>query len=281
MFTIINQLKQLSTFSSNHNYSLSHYSYSTLRLWTFGLIFSFFIFNIQSCGLDVEDPTLPLPPQWVEKSLPEKWPERGIDAHETNGIFLEWHAISDVSIRYVDIYRSVFDEFNNEVGEFFLLRRIDRSLNIESSYIDNDLIPWTTYFYKLRAIDETGNRSEVSDSLNYRLMLPVTPNSLRPNGMNEKLSEDRRIWWRTPGNVLIETEEYTLTILTLDKSLIYRSVITPSNYVGEESWTIPDTILLLSGARYQWRIDAGGMFDEGLEHSGSESNWATFLFYNG
>jgi hypothetical protein len=29
------------------------------------------------CGFDVEDPTPPSPPMWVEKSLLEEWPERG------------------------------------------------------------------------------------------------------------------------------------------------------------------------------------------------------------
>ena len=52
------------------------------------LTFSLSLLTIQ-CGLNIEDSTPPSPPVWVQKSLPEEWPEPGIDAHESGGIFLE------------------------------------------------------------------------------------------------------------------------------------------------------------------------------------------------
>ena len=103
-----------------------HFKLTSFRPVTFGsLLVCGFSLLILNCGLDVEDPIPPSPPVWVEKSFPEEWPESGIDAHESGGIYLEWEPNPEGDIVAYKIYRSVFDEIEGVQGEYGILARLD------------------------------------------------------------------------------------------------------------------------------------------------------------
>ena len=100
------------------------------RSSTFRLLLSLIFFNFISCGLDIEDPTPPSTPVWVQKSLPEIWPERGIDAHESGGIFLEWEPNPEDDIEAYSIFRAERFEEDDSLGKYELLTVIPIETNI-------------------------------------------------------------------------------------------------------------------------------------------------------
>ena len=252
----------------------------TFRLLTFGLLltinFSLLIFN--SCGLDIEDSTPPSAPVWVQKSLPEDWPERGIDAHESGGIFLEWepNPIEENVNSYL-LHRAEYFEVEDSLGDFELLSTLLLESSSASEYIDRSTTVNTRYHYVLIAEDGSENQSTPSDTLGYMRLGAMSSASMLPNGLSVPLDSDRKMQWIYSYNVAMEN--YTLTILSADNGLILRREITPGNYIGgREYFTVPDTIVLTSGSVYKWRVDMGGRYEEGRETAGSESPWATFLY---
>jgi hypothetical protein len=248
------------------------------RKYWLPILFTFhFSLFISHCGLDVEDPIPPSPPIWVQKSLPEEWPERGIDAHTSGAISVEWESNSEQDIQAYHVYRAKFFHVEDSLGNYEVLSTMEVSDEFNPMFIDNQVEMRTIYFYKLRAEDISGNYSIFSDSLSYSLIPEISGNLMRPNGLNIPLSSDRSLEWQY--NIHIEMENYTLTILDLNDQLKYRSIVFPGSYVYyEESWDIPIDVSLDSGQVYKWRIDANANIIDGLEGSGSESIWATFLF---
>jgi hypothetical protein len=253
-----------------------------LRSLVLFLIFNFSIFTIHSCGLDVEDPTPPSPPAWVQKSLPEEWPERGVDAHELGGIYLEWQPNPESNISAYLLYRAKYFDKNDSLGGFKLISRIETDSNHEAEYIDSDneiRVDFfkAQYFYKLKAEDLADNTSAYSDSIYYILLPQISLNSMTPNGAYDSLDIGRSLNWGY--NYNIEMENYCVTVLSQNNELILREILNPENYVsGGESWSIPDSIVLDSNIIYKWRIDTGARFRNGVETAGSESAWALFRY---
>ena len=140
----------------------------------------FFTFNfsllIFHCGLDIEDPTPPSPPIWVQKSLPEEWPERGIDAHELGGIFIEWQQNAEHNVSAYLIYRSEYFLMNDSLGDFNLLYRLETGNENSLEYLDSDVLLRRTYCYRLRAEDSAQNLSGYSDSIYYELLPSIINN---------------------------------------------------------------------------------------------------------
>jgi len=236
--------------------------------------FSFLIIN---CGLDVEDPNSPLAPVWVQKSLPEEWPERGIDAHESDGIYLEWESGPEEDIKWYNIYRATWYGINDSLGEYALLTRLETGSTPEMEYIDRSADIRTKYFYKAKAEDASGNLSQFSDSLVYSLLPQLNSEWMHPNGSTVWLNDNRALSWLYSN--AIEMEDYYLTILGSTNEFVFRVAILPENYIDiSESWQIPLDVPLDSGKIYKWRIDTGANYLNGRETSGSESIWATFLF---
>jgi hypothetical protein len=250
----------------------------TSKLVTSLFIIHFSFFNLQSCGLDIEDPTPPSPPVWVQKSLPEEWPERGIDAHESDGIFLEWESNLVENVVAFSIYRAIRYEGIDSVSDFELVKRIQATSEIERQFVDRKVaLTRVPYIYKVRAENESGNLSEFSDSKSYRLLPLIYSDTMIPNGVNDTLQADRTLSWLC--SYYIELEDYCLTLLTEREELVCRAIIAPGSYVGgRESWAIPPEVELEPGKVYQWRIDAGARYIEGYETAGSESPWATFIY---
>ena len=256
---------------------------SSLRRPPFSFLLSIFsillfpVLTLQSCGLDIEDPTPPSPPVWVQKSLPEEWPERGIDAHEFGSIYLEWEFNFNEDIVAYNIYRAQWFGMNDSLGDYNLITQIDLESIPDGEYIDSDVDIRTKYFYKLKSENSSKSMSVYSDSVFYSLLPQLSPAMLRPNGQDRSLGENRMLTWRY--SYSIEMEDYCITILTRENELICRTIVLPGNYVyRDESWPIPDEIELQIGEVYKWRIDTGSHYVDGLETVGSESAWATFLY---
>jgi hypothetical protein len=241
------------------------------------LTINFLFLTLQSCGLDVEDPTPPSPPVWVQKSLPEEWPEQGIDAHETGGIFMEWQSNHNQGIIAYLIYRAKYFEESDSLGEYVVLSRIETDLYTGLSYIDSDLLLGTKYFYKLKAEDNSENRSDFSESLGFSLLPQIPIGTMTPNGLLDTLDGEVKLIWRYDNNV--EMEDYCLTLTNLNADCVFREVFNPGNYLdGTEQRIIPTSVVFEPGQIYLWRIDTGAKYVDGLETAASESPWATFLY---
>jgi hypothetical protein len=279
MSQVINQLKRLSTFASHHKDPRPRWSPSTFRLSTLGLLLTFSLLTIQ-CGLDIEDPTPPSAPIWVQKSLPEEWPERGIDAHESGGIYLEWEQNFQESIVAYLIYRAEYFDYNDSLSDFELLILLNMTSQFETMYIDKNVVVRKQYAYKVESEDVSDNKSAFSDAMYYSLLPQIQSEMMIPNSLSDTLKSGKTLIWRY--YYLNEMEDYHLTLLDSKGELLLRAIIQPTNYFnGEESWQLPDSIDLETNVAYKWRIDASASYENGLESAGSESSWAHFVYIEG
>jgi hypothetical protein len=234
------------------------------------------LLTFDSCGLDIEDPTPPATPKWIQKSLPEEWPERGIDAHESGGIYLEWSVAPEEEIVSFVLFRAIrFNEIDS-IGEY---ENRDSIAVISSrstfEYLDVEVLLRTRYYYIIRSEDIAGNYSEYSDTISYSILPIIESASMNPNGLESTLPLDRTLRWQMSYTSMLEN--YCLTILTSTNELVFRSIIAPKDYTGGLEWLeIPARITLEGNSNYKWRVDTGANYQDGYEHSGSESVWAIF-----
>ena len=251
---------------------------STFRLSTLGLLLTFKLsFLILGCGLDIEDPTSPGPPQWVEKSQPDEWPERGIDAHESGGIILEWVPSLQEDIAAYDLFRAIKYDTIDSIGQYQIIAKINTESGNEIKFIDKTANIRTCYYYKLRAVDVSGNLSEFSDPIYYTLLPHILGDEMIPNGTEIPWNSDTELRWIY--SFFIEMENYCLTLVTQSDSLIYRSTFLPNNYQDVwESWFFTEDLNLVPNSLYKWRIDVGAKYINLRETAGSESPWATILY---
>ena len=286
MLKILSQLKQL-FFRANQRIhpqlrcppsTPSHHRWCNGGL-SLGLLFPIpFILFIMNCGLDVEDPSPPPPPQWVQKSLPDEWAERGIDANEFRGIFLEWEPNLKEEVGAYFIYRAQYYELNDSIGTFIMLAHLITESYSKTEYVDQQAMPTVGYYYKIKAVNTSGTSSDFSESIFYCNLRSIRTDTLYPNGRGILLPSDRSLSWYY--STSIDMENYCVTVMTEKDSLIVRELFQPHNYVGSlESWQFPDHILLEANKIYKWRIDIGGNYIEGRETSGAESSWARFLYW--
>lgn len=288
MSKIINQLNRLSIFASHHSDPRANFLPSDFRptytlrvtsgkLSTFGRLLIFSILILNSCGLDVEDSTPPSAPRWVEKSYPEEWPERGIDAHESSGITLEWEPSIDDDIVAYNIYRATYYNLNDSLGDYRQIRRFETASTPKLCYVDEAVEIRSEYWYLINCQDAGGNSSRYSDSVTYTLLPQIGFSSMTPNSLTDTLDAARALIWGYW--YAIEMENFCLTILTEENEFVTRVTVLPGNYIGSlETWQIPHETLLDSGNIYQWRIDIDAKYVDGRETAGSESQWATFVY---
>jgi hypothetical protein len=254
-------------------------SHPTFRHVTLGMLLTitFSIFIFQSCGLDVEDPTPPTAPQWVPKTLPEEWPERGIDAHESGGVYLEWEQNSEEDILAYRIYRAIWFDINDSLGTYDLLAYLEIDALQKLEYVDASVQTGVRFYYKIRCEDDSNNLSAFSDSVYYTLISAIGVETMIPNNQSILTDQNRILTWRYYHGIAMEN--YSLTLLNEDNGLVKRAIFTPRTYTGsEERWSIPIEIDLISNRIYKWRIDLCADYVEDRETSGSESFWATFLY---
>ena len=226
--------------------------------------------------MDVEDSTPPSPPIWIQKSLPEEWPERGIDAHESGGIILEWeeNPSADNVVMY-HLYRSKDSPGDSEIESFQLIYTQYRSQALPPEYIDRNTELNTVYRYYLNSENDSENAGMNSDTIKYARFEAINSATMIPNGLNVMLQPNRQLRWHA--NYAVQVENFTLTIIGDENRLILRKVIYPGNYEGGvEYYYIPENISLVEGKSYSWRIDMGAQIENESETMGSESEWATF-----
>lgn len=253
--------------------------WARMTSWLLALLTFNFAFLISACGLDVEDPTPPSPPVWVQKSLPDEWPERGIDAHESGGIYLEWEPNHEDNISAYLVFIAQYYDDKDSLGSYDLVQRCESLIAGDLNFLHADASHNTKYFYKLKAEDSAENQSEFSDSIFYSLLPRLPDDGLVPNGNTAILKSTRNLSWFY--DYYIEMENYCLTILSQNNDLILRTIIIPTDYVRRsETWIIPETVDLNSNQIYKWRIDIGAQYIQKKETLGSESAWATFLYAN-
>jgi hypothetical protein len=243
------------------------------------MIINLLLLFLQSCGLDVEDPTLPSTPVWVQKSIPEEWPERGIDAHELGGIYLEWHSSNEVDIVNYSIYRAVWDNTHDSLGKYKRIFILENDGALDPHVVDYNAALRKHYSYKIRSKDAAQNMSDFSKPVSYMLLPPITGEMMEPNGVTDTLSHNRELSWNN--NYISEVENYCLTILSNYNELSVRVILQPKNYLsGLETWSIPRDVPLGDGELYKWRIDIVSRYSNNIETWGSESSWATFTNIN-
>jgi hypothetical protein len=256
------------------------YHVQSSRMQTIGFIIPLFYLLISvllSCGVDVEDSIPPNRPQWVAKSLPEEWPERGIDAHESGGIFIEWYPVYEANVIGYHILRAQYFNSKDSVGKFEFITYLDVKTLFSTDYVDRTASSGRTYYYTLQAEDGAGNLSERADSIHFTLLTSNSPYSLVPDGLNEILDIEIGLSWVY--HYSLEMEDYIITVISEEGDLIVRDQFSPTNFTEDwESWPIPPSISLQSGMHYQWRIDIGADYHNGYESSGSESSWAKFKY---
>jgi hypothetical protein len=229
------------------------------------------------CGLDVEDSAPPSAPKWIQKTLPEVWPERGIDAFEFHGIFIEWEPSPEGDVVAYSIYRATWEEIGDSISDFSQLDRLDNTSITDLQYIDVHTDFMTRYFYKICAEDDSGNLSDSPEAISYSLLQRIQHSAMSPNGVSEPLGPNRKLQWYYP--YVVALENYCVTILSEKNELVLRTIFNPGTYVGTlDSWQIPDSIVLSPGTVYNWRIDMGANYVDNYETTGSESYWATFVF---
>jgi hypothetical protein len=277
MSEIINLLKHLYTFAIPHNYPRPRFLPFDFRLSIFGMLLTFSLLTTQSCGLDIEDPTPPSPPVWVQKSLPEEWPEHGIDAHESGGIVLEWEAHNDPGIIAYWLYRASLDQTNDSLGNYLPIVRIPAEAQNNIEYVDFGARVGWIYFYKLKTENASNILSSFSDSLRYKRLPFIHVETMTPNGLIDTLERSRKLTWRY--RIYNEMEDYTITILDQHNELVKRINFLPTTYIdGDESLIIPEGTSFENEMIYKWRVDTGANYVDENETAGSESSWATFIF---
>lgn len=241
------------------------------------LFFNFALVTLITCGFDVEDPIPPDRPQWVTKSLPSEWPETGIDAHESGGIFLEWINQESDQILLYRIYRAEETENEGLISDFELIVSLSMESLERFQYIDTGARVNIQYYYEIIAEDISGNVSERSPAITYKLLPTLLSNSMSPNGVNDKLGDSRRLYWSY--DYSLELERYTITLLDQFGNILIRENFLPGVYDGGgDSWRIPSTVTLSPGLSYKWRIDVEANYSAGKETSGSETEWAIFNY---
>jgi hypothetical protein len=243
-----------------------------------GLITFCVFITLDSCGLDIEDSTPPSTPQWIEKSMPDEWPERGVDAHKNSDVYLEWENNPEEDIVAYYVYRAELDLTDNNMSEFSLLMRLEAEALTKTEYLDDQATTGVGYFYKLKSLDDSNNLSSYSDTVYYDLLPIIHLQTMIPNGVTDTLGGSRLLSWQYI--YTIEMENYQVTILNETDELVYRSTFPPGDYTSSnnEEWKIPIDVEFVNGELYKWRIDTAAKYVFGRETSGSESDWAHFYY---
>jgi len=233
-----------------------------------------------SCGENLEDPDPPSRPQWIEKSLPYDTTESGIDA-DPNGdvIVLEWLTGNEDDLDSYRIYRTS----GSTEEDFILLDEMNANpvAGSESEYIDENITVGSFYFYFIRAVDQAGNLSPRSDTLEYKITQKV--NILSPSGTIATVKPTFQ--WADPVSA---SSEYVIRVEQFSPNrVIWLAGLTRQTYtVGEPQSLVygAGTVFYLAqselsrGVNYRWRLDAVTSFNrDNTEIAGSESNWGYFI----
>lgn len=270
-----------------------HFKMKNLQYpWSIGAIIGLLV--ITGCPDVVEDPDPPARPRLVEKSLPEALVEQGIDADNsaTNRIVLMWHPNDEEDLQGYAIYRAdtTLDNDFTRIAQIDLLQAFDA----DTVYFDDSLSNYVDYFYFIRALDISGNKSKPSDTVSYRLIYP--PLAISPIDTTFTTSDNVVFtWFMTvpnhdhPRHYVIRLDNVTLNESVWVCRLINNwhvytnsdpipfTYIPCSNATSSTIFSCNDLIDQLPVGVYRWKVKAIYKFDYlDRDISSGESEWCFF-----
>ncbi len=220
------------------------------------------IFSILSCKLNSSGPEVqkPDPPIIVPKSAESSVIEKGVDAiPEMNAIFFEWHH-PQANIRVWNIYKK-----KAKSGSFKFLTNVS---DVDTSFIDQNVLVGTRYWYYVTAVGLNGRESQPSDTVDYKLLI-------KANSLGNTLNAHPVFEWNNSGVAPIF---YILRLYENPQQKPIWIAEIPPNYQGQRetvnfnSDSSAVETSLEKNKTYAWRIDKVGS----EANTGSESHWKVF-----
>ena len=253
-------------------------------------LLSFFVIAFQCT--DVENPNPPEIPKIVDKSVPEKFTEKGIDAiEETNAIIIQWEANSEKDLEGYYIYRAA-NTINSNSDELKYSKTATISVNYvnpiatATEYIDYNVSIKIQYFYYIRAFNQSGNVSDASDTISYKLA--AKPTLYCPQGIicpedGSTASQTPTFSFKYSPDIDFGISYFIIKVADINGDSLWCYGFPREGYDGstqkiifnKDGSSLVDT--LTSGGQYQWKIDA--ITPTGYntpEIEGAESAWVQF-----
>ncbi len=237
------------------------------------------------CCEDIEDPNAPVSPVMVPKTLPWEYEERGIDADDkVTGIFMEWYRNPEPELEGYIVYRAVDTSKTREL----LFVRVDTVFAYpqnptlsDTEYVDTDIEFGTMYYYYIRALDISENKSLSSDTVRYTLT--PRPSDCTPD-MSKRSEAKPEFSWKYSNDFQYGINYYYIRVENLStREPVWFYGVPRLDYTGQGQTVKYDIDghatekSLSSEHTYRWKIDAIGRQDfEGYDIEGSESRWITF-----
>lgn len=235
------------------------------------LVVTAHLFGLARCSekSTPSDTTPPEAPVLLPAPADSSWDEAGIDAiPERDWIQLVWLAPPDADVRGYKIYRG---KSPDEILTHLATKTLG-SGDSDTTYQDQSVEIGVRYNYQVKAFDEAGNESAVSDTVDYMLIPKLsTENLIYPRG--EITERQPTFTWTSTG----ESLENRLRVYdVLEEGTIWVSpaenpFASPHAVIYNKNGTAANS-LLAPGREYWWRVDRQGT----ALRSGSESNWVSF-----
>jgi len=255
--------------------------------------FILFIFIINGCQDVKEDPDPPGKPNWVVKELPENFIEKGIDVDNTgeSRIVLMWYKNAEEDIAGYELFRADTSKLNKYKKITYL--DIFHVLGSDTAYYDDSISNYVDYYYFLRAIDNSDNRSIPSDTITYRLIR--SPDCIGP--VDNLVGQNFTFEWMDRASNYEFSTEYVLRLDWVDSSkTVWTARFTNVWYGYENEEPIPfdffhcsengpenliscnSQITTLTPGIYRWKVKAISEVNNtnNIDEASGESEWAYF-----
>lgn len=257
------------------------------------------LFQFLACPDVVEDPYPPASPVFVEKTTPADLIEKGIGANfrntanpNQNSIILMWHPNSEDDIAGYNIYRAI--ETLDTLAQFENILSIDLSSTLpgqDTFYVDTEVSTRKRYLYYIESEDLSGNNSQPSDTISYKLLTKPHPFSIPEGTTTQNLVfhwEEEQSMADYPQNSVIrinnEANETVWVCMFQYPFNDYSFNFAPNgSNVNEENVIAFNGISgYLSPGRYFWKVEAlrmgnGITTDPDIDIAGCESEWVEFI----
>ncbi|MFQ6041409.1 MAG: hypothetical protein ACE5PV_11185 [Candidatus Poribacteria bacterium] len=234
------------------------------------IFFSLALFLFMGCASEPiqtpKDSEAPLPPQVHLYNPVISDDERGPYALvETDGIHIEWDANEEDDIAKYKIYRSVQSD-----EDYQPIATLPKD---ELFYEDTDVRVETKYYYRVTAVDESKNESNMSQTISYTLLHKAS--LMAPPNQAVVRTDSPVFKWLEVNNaqsyivrVFVNTEEQATPWKEIWKSHeVFPFDALQLTYNDDNRAAEP----LEDGKEYRWRVDASSG-----RTAGSRSNWHHF-----
>ena len=231
----------------------------------------FILLSLIACDRITSQDTVP--PVLLETAPEDTFGERGIDAvPQGDWIRIEWIVGQEEDLAGYDIYRRAEDEAAVSLILTLPTEQIEQVSPDTAFWHDKSVRLLVRYFYRLRAFDSSGNRSNFSNTVDYKLLPKLFP--IRPKGETEQEALEFQFQW---GDNPEEITSYIIRLLDSESNIFWISEpVVPMGYeenvVVEYNFDGKATAPVLLPGSYRWRVDTTGA----EERSGSESRWTEF-----